>query len=108
MHLPCDLDGKVNRGSPSNGLDSGGPAILGPKPFRPETLRRHLSMALPLSESRRNYARQPMIAGVIRLSVRIPAAYVRLFYTTLCDYINTLYINYLSYYSEIMLLINRT
>src|SRR5262245_33159200 len=35
------------------GLDSGGPAVIGPRgPLRPVTLRRHLSMALPLSESR--------------------------------------------------------
>jgi hypothetical protein len=36
------------------GLDSGGPAVVGPHgPVRPVTLRRHLSMALPLSKSRR-------------------------------------------------------
>jgi hypothetical protein len=43
-----------DRGNPQVGLDSGGPAVLGPKPGRPVTLRRHLSMALPLSESRLN------------------------------------------------------
>src|SRR6266436_2532166 len=36
------------------GLDSGGPAVVGPPwPVRPVTLRRHLSVALPLSKSRR-------------------------------------------------------
>src|SRR6266851_8696709 len=36
------------------GLDSGGPAVVGPpRPIRPVTLRRHLSVALPLSKSRR-------------------------------------------------------
>jgi len=35
------------------GLDFGGPAVLGlAPPVRPVTLRRHLSMALPLSKSR--------------------------------------------------------
>src|SRR5947208_16772533 len=32
-----------DRGSPRCGLDSGGPAVVGPPPFRPVTLRRHLS-----------------------------------------------------------------
>src|SRR5262249_40774422 len=42
-----------DRGSPRYGLDSGGPAVVEPRrPVRPVTLRRHLSMALPLSESR--------------------------------------------------------
>jgi hypothetical protein len=44
------------------GLDSGGPAVVEPKfengLCRPETLRRHLSMALPLSESCENCCSQ--------------------------------------------------
>src|SRR5688572_1727985 len=55
LHSLRDRADQVHRDSPSIGLDSGGPAIVGPKPVRPETLRRHLSMALPLSESRREY-----------------------------------------------------
>src|SRR6185503_20475670 len=45
-------DGR-DRGSPLWGLDSGGPAVVGPSqgPLDRLTLRRHLSMALPLSES---------------------------------------------------------
>src|SRR5262245_65602394 len=43
-----------DRGSPRCGLDSGGPAVVGPwGPLDRMTLRRHLSMALPLSKSRR-------------------------------------------------------
>src|SRR5258708_36311710 len=46
-------------GSPCVGLDSGGPAVVGSLgPLRPVTLRRHLSMALPLAESRRELADQ--------------------------------------------------
>src|SRR6267143_1082588 len=48
-----------DRGSPRRGLDSGGPAVVGPPgPIRPVTLRRHLSVALPLSKSRRNLTDQ--------------------------------------------------
>src|SRR2546428_9679759 len=43
-----------DRSRPRRGLDSGGPAVVGPPgPVRPVTLRRHLSVALPLSKSRR-------------------------------------------------------
>jgi hypothetical protein len=35
------------------GLNFGGPAVLGLAPVRPVTLRRHLSMVLPLSKLRR-------------------------------------------------------
>src|SRR5580765_7137995 len=43
-------------GRPCCGLDSGGPAVVEPSPgpFRPVTLRGHLSMALPFSESLRH------------------------------------------------------
>src|SRR6266849_2818490 len=38
----------------ATGLESGGPAVVGPPgPVRPVTLRGHLSVALPLSKSRR-------------------------------------------------------
>src|SRR4026209_718168 len=67
------------RDSPSNGLDSGGPAIVGPKPFRPETLRRHLSMDLPLSESRREYTGlRPRLGSPISRVVVVASADVRL------------------------------
>src|SRR6516165_311229 len=38
----------TRRHSPVEGLDYGGPAVIEPRPLRPETLRRHLSVGLPL------------------------------------------------------------
>jgi len=40
------------------GLNFGGPAVLGLAPVRPVTLRRHLSMVLPLSKLRRGSTNQ--------------------------------------------------
>src|SRR5262249_15034078 len=53
------------------GLDSGGPAVVGPPgPVRPVTLRRQLSVALPLSKSRRNLSDQ--ILSFSNLLVYVP------------------------------------
>src|SRR5690349_3058361 len=51
---PIHRDDFIGNEAVRAGLDSGGPAVLGPPgPVRPVTLRRHLSVALPLSKSRR-------------------------------------------------------
>src|SRR5690348_14304724 len=39
----------THRCSPLGGLDFGGPAVVEPQLVRPETLRRHLSVGLPLT-----------------------------------------------------------
>ena len=50
------------------GADSGGPAILGRLPLRPVTLRRHLSVGLPLSESDDDYVSGPESNKVIGIT----------------------------------------
>ena len=45
------------------GLDFGGPAVMEPWLFRPETLRRHLSVGLPCLKSATILATFPL-AGV--------------------------------------------
>src|SRR5262249_55599479 len=59
------------------GLDSGGPAVVGPPwPVRPVTLRRHLSMALPLSKSCRKLTQffQPPVPMPLRAAGFTPPA----------------------------------
>src|SRR6266850_437492 len=86
MHAPRPLTGRSprqwDRGSPCCGLDSGSPAVSWPcGPVRPVTLRRHLSMALPLSESRRDqvirFAVPPNLLGIRAIPLRLPASHRR-------------------------------
>ena len=46
--LPCHTK-NTRRRSPVEGLDYGGPAVIEPRPLRPETLRHHLSVGLPFA-----------------------------------------------------------
>lgn len=50
------------------GLNFGGPAVLGLAPVRPVTLRRHLSMVLPLSKLRR----EGQLKSDLQLSLKPP------------------------------------
>ena len=52
LHCPGGSWLHVRQGSPVTNCDSGGPAIVELALVRPETLRPHLSVGLPLSESR--------------------------------------------------------
>src|SRR5229473_2056943 len=67
-----------DRGSPRCGLDSGGPAVVGPPPVRPVTLRRHLSngfafvkIASCLTDQIRSFSKPP---GVRAIPLRPPAS----------------------------------
>src|SRR5216683_348203 len=67
-----------DRGSPRCGLDSGGPAVVGPPPVRPVTLRRHLSngfafvkIASNLIDQIRRFSKPP---GVRAIPLRPPAS----------------------------------
>src|SRR6266705_1241512 len=69
-----------DRRSPRRGLDSGGPAVVGPPPVRPVTLRRHLSngfafvkIASSLTDQIRSFSKPPGVRA-FRFGRRLHAA----------------------------------
>ena len=70
------------------GLDFGGPAVIEPELLRPETLRRHLSVGLPLA----NPKTLPELSSgrvISNTTPRVAARYVTLLSLLVYSYTNT-------------------